>query len=83
MNENNSNNKTVRTMAITITERTISFLVSGFLPTASATFEPNIPSPIPIPRKANPSIVPIADIVDDKIVSIITLSLIIVFIYIK
>jgi hypothetical protein len=48
----------------------MSLFVSGFLPTDSATFDPIIPSPIPIPKKANPNIVPIAVIVDDNIDSI-------------
>ena len=35
---------------IVITECTTSFLVSGFLPTASATLLPRIPTPIPSPK---------------------------------
>ena len=47
------------TINTVITEETTTFLVSGFLPTASATREAIIPIPIPSPKKARPNIVPI------------------------
>ena len=75
MNANKSSNSIVRIIAIIMTDRTISFLVSGLRPTASATLEPSIPNPIPIPRNAMPSIIPIAVMVVDKMFSISNLLL--------
>ena len=55
-----NNKNIVKTIISVIIEWTTSDLVSGFLPIASATFEPKIPIPIPIPKNAKPNIKPIA-----------------------
>ena len=65
-----SNNKNIASIInIVITECTISLLVSGFLPTASATLEPSIPIPIPNPKNVSPIISPIQFSVATKILS--------------
>ena len=67
----NSNNIKIEVIInIVITECTTSFLVSGFLPTASATLPPSIPTPIPRPKNANPIIIPIQIAVAASTVSI-------------
>ena len=67
----NKNNKNIANIInIVIIECTTSFLVSGFLPTASATLPPRRPIPSPNPKKASPTITPIATAVADKILSI-------------
>ena len=71
-NANKNNKKIANIINIVIIECTTSFFVSGFLPTASATLPPNKPIPRPSPRKASPTIIPIASAVADKILSINT-----------
>ena len=59
-NKNKNNIKIDVEIKIVITEFTTTPLVSGFLPTASATRDAIIPTPIPSPKKASPNIIPIA-----------------------
>ena len=66
---NKNNKKIANIINIVIIEWTTSFFVSGFLPTASATLPPSNPIPKPNPKKASPTITPIAIADADKILS--------------